>query len=360
MALLWIDGFDKYGPSGSTIDPGDIVDWKYKGHFDERINVEAGRYSGNCIVLDDLSTYLETPDIGNSGSDTIIVGFAFKMRDLDNTCWLVDLRHPGADGETVGYGQLTFKIGGGGNGSNIYVNLGNTTLNSTANGPSPNFLTVNTWYYFEAKVKCHSSNGTINCYINGVELLTYTGNTQHRSGNLYNTYSRVMWHTTEADELYIDDLYIADDTGSGVTDVLGECRVETLSPTSDASGNWTPNTGNSLYAVIDENTQDSNYISETTSGNQALFEITDLSSNAATGTVKGVMLNCESQQISRFNKYAKAITQNGSGNTIQDTGHFMPGRNNPLNHSVIMESDPDGNAWTPATVNQLRIGVELS
>jgi len=91
-----------------------------------------------------------------------------------------------------------------------------------------------------------------------------------------------------------------------------------------------------------------------------LPEGTNLSANAATGTIAGVMVCCDSQQTSRFAKYAKCITQNGSGGTIQDTGNFMPGNTNPLCHTVIMEDDPDGNTWSASTVNDFRMGVEAS
>lgn len=357
MSLLWIDGFEKYGPSGSAINPSDIIDWKYLGHYDERIDVVSGR-TGNAIQLDDLSTYMCTPALDMRDSRTLICGFAFKIRDLDADLRIVDFRNANMFGETVGYGQLFLQVSGGGNGSEITLVRGNTdlTTSNTAN------LQTDTWYYLEMKVYCDSSSGTCNVRIDETEIISYSGNTQHRTGLVVNNrYDRVMWHPTEIDVITIDDLYIANDSGNTVNDFLGDCTVATLTPNSDVSGNWSASTGNDLYACVDETAQGSDYISEDTSGNQALFELENMSGNAVTGTVRGVMLCCESRQSQQgMSTYAKAITQNGSGGNVQTSGNFVPGTNNPLNSSVMMEKDPDGNDWTMSTVNQLRVGVEAS
>lgn len=357
MALQWIDGFEKYGSTGGAISPGDIIDWKYLGHYDERVDIYTGRDGvGKCIGLDSTATYLCTPAL--NVNETLILGFAFKMRDLDNGTWLCDLRHPNMQGETVGYGQFSIEISGGGNGSEIAIKNGNTTkaTSNTAN------LQTDTWYYLEAKVYCHDSSGTCNVYLDGNEIISFSGDTRHRSGlNANDRYDRVLFRVGTSDILYIDDFYVADTSGSGVTDVVGDSVVETLSPTSDVLTDWTQDFGGNLYDRINEDTQHAGYIADDTSGNKALFETTNLSANAAAGTIQGVMLCCDSLQTQQgMNKYPKAITQNGSGGTVQDTGDFRPGTDNPLCHTVIMENDPDGNSWSASTVNQLRIGVEVS
>ena len=357
MALLWVDGFDKYGTVNGAVSPSGVVGWKYKGYFADQADIVPGRHGGSALRIDNISTYIETPDVATENR-TLIVGFAFNLQTITAGDYLVDLRHPQGDGETVGYGQFTVRV----QAADLYITRGNTTLNSTTNGSNSGFLSVNTWYYLEMKVYCNTSGGTCNLYIDGVDSLSYSGNTQHKTDLGVSNYSRVLFRKTKTGELWIDDFYIADGSGSGVTDVLGgsDTRVETLSPVSDASGNWTPNTGSDLYAVIDEDDMDANYISDVTTGNQAIFEMTNLSSNAGSGTVQGMMLSCDAQQTSNCIKYPKALTQNGTG-TIQDQGSFAPGRDNPLcGTTLIMETDPDGNAWSASTVNTFRLGVEVS
>ena len=361
MALLWIDGFEKYGASGSAINPTDIVDWKYNGHYDERCDIVAGRNGGLALRLDNTAINIITPGLKTPGStdNTLICGFAFKFGSLIDGVRLCEFRDPSDHGETIGWGQLCLEVSGSGNGAELKVDRGNTFLASsnTAN------LQTDTWYYIEMKVYSHTTNGTVNVCLDGTEIISFSGNTRHRTGYAYQgVYDRVQWHINNGSALLaIDDLYIADGHGSGITDFLGDCEVATLSPTSTVSGNWSPSTGNTLWSLIDEDTQDANYIKEDTSGNQAIFELTNLTANQALGSVKGVMLCCDSQHsVQGHQGYAKAITQNGSGGSVQDTGNFMPGVTNPLCYTVMMETDPDGNPWAPATVNQLRMGVEHS
>jgi len=158
-----------------------------------------------------------------------------------------------------------------------------------------------------------------------------------------------------------DDMYVADGSGNGVNNVIGPCQVESIAPSSDASGNWTPNAGPDLYDNVNSQEADSDFIYTNTSGNRAMFNLGPISANAAEGDVQGVMLNVESEQLNDSVKYAKAITQKGSEGTVNHTGNFMPGSDGTaLSHSVIMENDPDGLPWTSAAIDQLRAGVEAS
>lgn len=359
MALLWVEGFEKFGTAGSSVSPAtnefwNIIAQKYGGTYADRYSVQTGRGgSGKCLRSLGTAEYLVTPDLNPTG-DTLITGFAVKFRDFDNDNWIVDFRHPTGDGATVGYNQLTLKTNTS-SGNNISVYRGGTLLASS----SGLALEVDTWYYMEMKIKCNETIGTANVSVDGIPVISFSGDTQHRS--ISDRYSRVMFHCDKTEHMFYDDWYVCDGSGSKNNDFLGDCVVATIDVTSDVSGNWTPSTGADMYAVIDEATQGADYISDETSGNQALFETSNLTGNAAVGTVRGVMITCESQQFDNSKKYAKLITQNGSGGSIQDTGNFAPGNEvNPFANTHVMELNPDGDDWSTSFVNDLRIGVEVS
>jgi len=358
MALLWVDGFEKWG-TGNAVSPAATVASKYKLAGPAGMDIVAGRYNGYALMMDDTSAYIQTPHIHSGSPDrTLICGLAYKAVSLYAGQFVMTFVHPSEDGE-LNTSQFTLRLSANTPNSGLYITRGNTTL--TTNNDA--LLTSNTWAYIEMKVYCHPTAGTCNVYVDGTEVISYTGNTQHRSYNESTTYSAVYLsaRTTYGKEHHFDDLYIADGSGNTVNDVLGPCHVECLSPTSDASGNWTPNTGNNMYDNVNSQEADSDFIYTSASGNQAVFELDNLSANVAGGTVKGIMLNAESEQIGNSIMYAKTLTQNGSGNTVQHTGNFMPGTDGvSLSHTVIMEDDPDGNAWSLSTVNQLRAGVEAS
>jgi hypothetical protein len=214
-----------------------------------------------------------------------------------------------------------------------------------------------TWYYLEMKVLCANSGGRAWVHLDGVEIIDFTGDTELTR----DVYTSVSLKTYTSSVTYFDDWYICDAAGSTNNDFLGECRVETLTPNSDASGNWTANSGLDLYAMVDGGVIDEvDYIHETVSGNQALFGSNCLSVNASMGTVRGIMVSCESNPSGQFTKYAKMMTQNGSGGAIQESGNFMPGSRAPTASTEIMEDDPDGASWTSNTINTFRMGVEIS
>jgi hypothetical protein len=355
MALLWIDGFEKYGPTGSSSLPADVLIWKYGGIFPEYVNIVAGRDGGKCMRVDHTATYLQTPMLCLS-SNTLIVGLAFNMVNLTNNQWIFDLRDATNYGETLNYNQFTLKIASVGT-KELRLYRGNTVLATT----STLNLQPSTWYYVEMKVNAHNTTGTCNVRIaegstaTPVEVISFSGDTLHRS----DPYCRVQFHIVSSELLLIDDMYVCDDSGTTCNDFQGNCKVETLSPVADVETDWLVNTGSDLYAVIDEDRMDANYIYDYTSGNQATFETTNLSGNN-TNNIRGVMLCCDSHQTGNSVSYAKGLTQNGSGGTIQHTANYAPGADEPLCWTHIMEENPDGDPWTESLVNDLRIGVELS
>ena len=347
MALLWVEGFEKYGGVGSVPSSHgyDVLGMKYSTSNVSSMNLVTGRFGGIALQLADNLSRLATPHLG-SPSDTLISGIAFKITAITSDASVLLFQGPGGGESTISITVLAsreFRL------RNMFVTLQDST---TAN------IQDDTWYYLELKVTAADSGGTAIVHLDGVEIINFTGDTNF----LYERYGSVLLRPyTFSDAMQFDDWYICDDTGSTNNDFLGDCRVEVLTPNSDASGNWTANSGGNLYGMVDAAALDAvDYIHDTVSGNQALFGSNCLSANASTGVVQGVMVTCDTQQSGRFNKYAKMITQNGSGGTIQESGNFPPGTDAPMNSTQIMEVDPDGATWTQNTVNTFRMGVEVS
>ncbi len=352
MALLWVEGFEKYGGTGSVPSSHGytVLNMKYAATDVSNMNLVTGRFGGLALQFDYTLSRLATPHLG-SPSPTLISGIAFKITTVNIGARILDFHSPGNDGSPTNERGLAVVVLPS---REIRVNRGNTVLqySTTAN------IQDDTWYYLELKATAADSGGTVIVRLDGVEVINFTGDTD--IDNSYR-YGNVLLRTVSSDEVQFDDWYVCDDTGSTNNDFLGDCRVEVLTPNSDASGNWTANSGGSRYGMVDAAALDAvDYIHDTVSGNQALFGSNCLSANAVGGTVQGVMVTCDTQQSGRFNKYAKMITQNGSGGAIQDSGDFPPGTTSPMNSTQIMEVDPDGAAWTQNTINTFRMGVEVS
>lgn len=368
MALLWVDGFDMYGPAdGSALVAATAGTRNKYGtrNWEQHSYSTAGRYGGGSIYLSGSNPMLQTPDLSPKDK-TLIVGFNFKIdslyADADSWCWLCGLRHPGQRAHYLSYSNFNCNIIKSGNTWELELRRGNiqVALSTTAN------LSANTWYSFQMKTYVDNSSGTCNVKIDDTEVISFSGNTAHNTGIAgyedagFGVYSRVILRNNLPSSIYFDDFFVMDGTGNTNNDFIdSDFRVEALTPSSDASGNWT-STGNNRYDQVNEDTRnESKYLSEDTTGNQAIFELDNLSANAAAGTVRGMMLNSEGKLINRFKKIPKFVTQNGSGGTVQDGDDIVCGLDDFINSNSIMEDDPDGNSWTASTVNDLRLGVEL-
>ena len=359
MALLWIEGFEKYGAAGDVVQPANQSGKKYWSESDNTMNIVAGRYSGQALRIDATAASLQTPDLSPQDK-TLIVGFNFQLVTTNNAARLITLIMPGKNTTSVGWHSFALSVNNSTGNNELDVVRGGTVIDtSTFNG-----LTANTWHSVEMKVYCDESSGTCNVYVDGAEVISYTGNTRYLTTDnaAYDRYTQVLLRThVVAAQLY-DDLFVMDGTGSTNNDILGtsDFRVETLSPTADVSGNMTPSTGSTFWEIMDEDEADANVVYEDTTGNQILMETSNLTANSATGTVLGVQLVAETNKAARFNKHFKYISQNGTVGSIEEGDDVVPGYDGTGFASVsVMEDDPDGNSWTAATVNSLRIGLQV-
>ena len=259
-------------------------------------------------------------------------------------------RDPTLDGTTVGYNALELKC----DGSEIALYNGNTLV-ATTSGLG---LTANTWRYLEMKVYCDDTNGTYEVKLDGTTILSGTGDTKYSS--TFDYYASVGFRLANGIQRYIDDLYVCDGSGTDNNDFLGDCKVLTMVPTSDASGNWTSSSGGSLYADVDEAVLDfdTSYISSNTAGEQAVFGYGGV--NIGSDTIAGVMVTTCAKQTGNNAVGVKHLTQNGSGGTIHSESSIPVSNDDYICFTEVFESDSDGVGWNQSTINTARFGVEAT
>lgn len=342
MALLWCDGFDSYGTSGNNTG----LARKYVVDNDAVCDVTSGRDAGNYCLNIQTSGVLFTPHLTTNA--TLIAGCAFKLQNLDVASRTVlSFRIPSLDGSTVGYHSMDVVTTSN---TSLYVNFNASDIGSNSCN-----LAANTWYYLEFKVVTHASAGTISVKLDGVEIIA-NSSINTRFSATYPFYSSVGFRGVASQELYIDDFYVCDGTGSINNDFLGACIVRDIYPTSDvASGNWTANGGGAAYVEVDETVQDTTtFISTGTTGNQQLFETANLSVGGA--VMKGLMVSTAAKLTGNAAFGIKTLTQQGSGTINVGTEYPVPSDAfNSITH--IQEVDPDGATWNESLLNTFRMGV---
>lgn len=339
MALLWIDGFEGYGTTGTTSG----VSSRYAVTAQTRYSVIVpGRITGYAIGQTTTSATISftTPDI--TTNPTLIAGGAFSINSTTYYGGIVLY-----DNATAG---VTVQINATAPNSTITVKVGNTTV-ATYTGF---LISLNVWYYLEVKVFCHASSGTIEVRLDGVTLGTLTGIDTQTGVDPY--YNRVQFYYYSY--AAIDDVYVCDGSGSSLNDFQGACKVLGLFPNADTTTiQWTPSTGTTHYNLVDENPANgaTDYVSTSTQANTDLFTYPSL---IGSGTILGlqvattVALPSGTSAILEAPIYSNDVLELGPDTTITSASYI------DVRH--ISTTDPNtSQPWTISGLAAAKIGVRM-
>lgn len=273
----------------------------------------------------------------------VFVGFAYHTSAASTADSLFIL---GDNGATT---HLTVRWSGP---TTIGVYRGGTLLASgTAAEPS---VTTNLFVYVEVSATIADSGGTVEVRVDGSTVVTYTGDTKNAGTNT--TIDGVKFSNTSA-TLTLDDVYIADDSGSANNNFLGQVRVYSLAPTgAGTSTQWTPSTGSNWAAVDEQPFSATDFVTGTTSGHRDTYAMTDLPASAT--TVYGL------QAVSVAKKSdAGAITYKNtirSGGTNYASSAFAPTTTDAAYVDLRAVDPATSAAWTTSGVNGIEAGVEIT
>lgn len=228
----------------------------------------------------------------------------------------------------------------------IVVSLGANPTSTILYTTSSGLVTAGTWYHLGAEVTRSSSTGTVNVYLNGVQVVALTNvntGTSAIASVLLCRYNIVVnW----------DDWYVCNSATW-----LGECRCSPLVPTADtAQKDFTPSTGSSNYACVDEmppNTTD--WVSSNTVSARDLYDIADLLyTPLAIAGVKTTLVAKKDDITTRtFRSVVKSDTTTAFGATAAAVGTF-----NFV--SDVFANDPNTSApWTKSGIDALQVGMEI-
>jgi hypothetical protein len=217
-------------------------------------------------------------------------------------------------------------------------------------------VVTNAWRHIESKIVLDTgTSGSVVVRLEGVQQLSVTGIRTTRDTGAVASCSSVAIQNgigTSATGMYVKDLICWDGSGSSNNNFVGSCQVYKITPSSDASLNWTPSTGTTGYNLINGTTpdDDSGYISATSPApSPATFNMSDLPANVT--SVKGVMAITRSRKTDggdgqlQVSLVSGASTGDGSNRTITTAYTYW---------TDLWETDPQGGGvWTKARVDAL-------
>jgi len=208
MALLFMEGFD------GALSVAQLQ--KKWGRFGTATLQASGRNGGGNA----LWSFSTTAEVGVNSTSTSIVGIA--VNPLSPLTGVINLIEWGDPASSV---QCRLRINV--NGTVEVLRSGTVSL-----GTSVATVITDAYTYLECKLFVHNTLGTVEVRLDNVTVLMLSGVDTQGSGTSPNIQSVDFRGNTGAG-VRVDDLYIADDSGSVNNDFFGNCRVDTLSPISD-------------------------------------------------------------------------------------------------------------------------------
>lgn len=335
MSILLMDGFDLYN---NTTDLG----LRYTG-TSMQFSTTAGRWGGGAFQLGSVGQIYMSAALPLE----LWAGFALQTASTSSNDTLICsfTSVTGLEASLI-YNAVTGVL-------KAYAGRDNTLLGSVTLSFS---LADNQYHWIDWHYKYSTSSAGISeVWIDNTQVLNLTGvNSGFNSGQTALSAFVIGSVTVNTPPGYVDDVVLTDTT----TGRLGNSRIETLVPTSDATpNNGTPSTGTSHFAVVDESQYNtSDYLTMTnTSGQEELFGMSDLTGTPITISAVQIIAVAENSDAGSAN-LATAVSSSGSTSfgssvALSSTWKYV---------NTILATDPHTSAaWTTSGVNAMLAGFKV-
>ncbi len=355
MAILFIDGVDHYGTDKTNMTDGA---WAEVGSTDFNISAVNPRTGAHSLhFVSTSASGADTRRVFGGAKTTVGVGAAFWFSNLptaNDEAQIFGFRDTANVEQVLIILQTTGII-------EVFRGIpGGTSLGVTAT-PA---VTAEAYTHIECLVTIDNSAGAVEVRVNGVTVLSITGVDTANTSNIETSQLAIgkragTFNGTGIDDLYIDDMFCYDDTGSFNNTFIGDRKVITLVPDADtAQADWTPlsSTGFSNIDELDPD-DDTSYISAGPSASPALSSEFGLSNlPAGVSSVSAVVMvnrmlktdaGTADVQPSLISVSSEAT---GTAHVLTEAYKYY--------HDVV-EVDPDTTSpFTPTAVDALKLKVE--
>jgi len=303
--------------------------------------LETGRYGGKALQMStNNGMYLQ----GFGNPTTFVIGVAIFMSGTSIATSDV-IRT--IDGVTD---NLVLGVYAGGM---LNISRANTLLGVSSVG-----LRLNTWHYLELKGVIDDSVGTYEVRLDGVNILSDTGQDTDSTGNARINLIQIHRQSSGA-ELH-DDLYLLDSAGLTNNDFLGDIQIQTINPDGDGNRNDFTRVGgglNNFEAVDDGDSPDD----DTTYNHSAVLDEDELYTHSALSgtfdTVYAVMVRNHVRKENAGDRSVRAITRS---NVSEAESALDPLGVDYRYIDGLFETDPQGGgAWTETRVNAAEFGLTI-
>jgi len=355
MALRWIEGFETYGSSGTSVSGTSTsqLNLKWSGANTTgltTLTIQSGRSSGLCLKQPGNIAGAQLQTRTFTSQATWTVGAAWYLDGLPSSSKALILIRDASTIQVGIYlnadGSLTAWRG------NQAASLGSTAASVFA---------ASAWQYVEVQTTIDGSAGVVTIKINGSQVLALTSQNTKQSGNASanSVAFFAVQHGTSSNYTYLDDIYVLDSSGSNNTTFLNQPIVEAITPSGAGnSTQWSPDSG-SNYARVNETPEDgdTSYVTDSTSGHLDEYAYSDLSRIA--GAIYGVQINTVGRLTDASSFSVIPVVRSSSSDYTQST--WALSGTSYANNPQIVEQDPATSAaWTASGVNAAQFGLQIA
>jgi hypothetical protein len=347
MANIFSDGLQVYP---ATVNVGTHGDWTLANSTLSSVSGYGGK---NCLQHNNAAFSTLTRTFSNT-SDTVFVGFRVRIgaAALSNT-----------DPIKVELYETASLMG-----SVELVNIGpNTAVTLTLkNAAGGTVTTINlgvdsydTWIYVEVGFE-FADTGAYAIKLD--ETVIASGTADFLSGsNAYCNKAVISFSSYYGHTVYIQDIYLNDDSGAINNTFLGAVYHQLIAPDTDSSVAFTPLSGGDNFAMVDENPHDGD-----TTYNAANTAVTDeFNFESLTGTP--VVFGLNTYLVARDeatgtdpSMHLHAFVKGSSATVLKGTARDVPAQAAYTIYTDSFETDPDTSTlWAYADVNALAAGYLL-
>lgn len=340
MAIIFMDGFDHYfamdGVSGRKWDVGS-TGGMWPGRFGGQ-SCYVGAYNNASATTS--KTFTQHPSTIVLGCAMMCGRYGFKT----DKNWL----------QFLGNNKTLLEFSCDENGSIVVKsnNIPVATLSFT--------MPLGLWFYFEVKLTV-GPLATCVIHIDSVEKLNTTFSmTNGTVGYVDKMTWRNPWDWPYWTDLYIDDLYVVDTSGTYNNDFLGEVRIQTKYP--DAEGSQTDfrpsqGTNNSLMVnATSSNFQESGKFNY--SGTPGDIDLYSIGNFTVSGQIFAVQENIIFRKDDVGNRSVAPLLKYPDGSMYE--GPDLPCYSGYTWGAKVWERDPvTANMWLLTDLNQTEFGLKV-
>lgn len=338
MAILFIDGMDYYTQAAAE----GAHKWTQIPYI---IDSMASRWATGKGLRTGNANSCVTKVLSPSGL-VVVLGAAIQVKALaayggfivrSGTSTELCSVHWNADG------RLEFRLGG---------------FAGTLVETSTRYLAMDVWYHFELKVTLATdATGAYEVRVNGETWMDDSSVVTSASGT---TWDRIYI----GQNIYVDDLYILDGSGSHATTFLGDCRVETLMAQAGNGSNTglTCGTGTDHGALVDDAGQPngdtgSDYNYSATVGNKDTYNLANLATTSGTVYAVQGFLNAKKSDTG-----ARSIAPVWRVGGADYDGATAALTTSYAYFAELREHTPEGSPadWTISSVNAMEFGAKVA